>query len=289
MNSLRIGSRKSQLALKQTDIVIALIKAHTPTIDCTIDAIVTAGDIDMSLPKNDESLKDKFVKEIEIALLQNKIDLAIHSLKDLPVNPPEGLIIPFFPQREDVRDCLVSSYSFAELPHGATIGTSSLRRTNQLKKLRPDLNIVPIRGNINTRIQKMKSGAFDGIVIAYAGIIRLGLEQEVTTVFSTQEIVPAPGQGMLGIQMRENDQRIQDYIKPLHSHDDAVAIQIELTLNRLYGGGCHTPFGAYVKVINSKMIHLDFYCLQEQREIIIHKQYQKDMLFETLALDIQKQ
>lgn len=294
MNPIRIGSRKSRLALKQTDIVIDFIQQTSKNTIFELEAIVTAGDIDMSLPKNDESLKDKFVKEIEVALLNNKIDLAIHSLKDLPVNMPNGLVIPFFPKREDARDCLVSSYSFDELPLHAKIGTSSLRRMNQLKALRPDLQVTPIRGNINTRIQKMKDGEFDGIVIAYAGVLRLNLEHEVSTIFSLSQIVPAPGQGILGVQMRENDSYIKELVEPINDIQTAQSATIELELNRLYGGGCHTPFGAHAIVGANGMVDLYFYCLETLSnsttlEISIQKQYPLSSLYTDLAFDIEQQ
>lgn len=289
--NIRIGSRKSQLAVKQSHIIIDLLQSSNPDLHFQFVPIITEGDIDMSLPKNDESLKAKFVKEIEFALLENTIDLAIHSLKDLPAYPPKNLIIPFFPTREDPRDCLVSNHPFHTLPLGAHIGTSSLRRMRQLKRLRPDLNITPIRGNINTRIQKMKNGEFDGIVIAYAGIKRLNLEDEVTTIFSLDEIIPAPGQGMLGVQMRENDTALFNALSQIHNKKDACAVEIELELNRRYGGGCHTPFGAYAE-IDGKNVHLRFYCFninpktEQECEIIIHKTYPYASLFFDLEQDI---
>lgn len=292
MQSIRIGSRKSRLALKQTDIIIDLIQQTSPHTPFELKAIVTAGDIDMSLPKNDESLKDKFVKEIEVALLNEEIDLAIHSLKDLPVQSPAGLAIPFFPKREDARDCLVSNYTFADLPLHAKVGTSSLRRMNQLKALRPDLHVIPIRGNINTRIQKMKDGEFDAIVIAYAGVVRLNLEHEVSTIFSLSEITPAPGQGILGVQIRENDLQIKELVAPINDLKTAHSAQIELELNRLYGGGCHTPFGAHAVIHDNDMVDLYFYCLETSAdnqtfEIVIQKQYPLSTLYTDLARDIQ--
>lgn len=291
MTTIRIGSRKSKLAIKQSDITIDLIKQSSPDVHFVFKPIITEGDIDMSLPKNDESLKNKFVKEIEIALLNNQIDLAIHSLKDLPVNQPDGLIIPYFADREDPRDCLISNYTFDALPQGAKIGTSSLRRMRQLQNLRPDLSIVPIRGNINTRIGKVKSGEFDGIVIAYAGVKRLQLESETSTVFSLSQIIPAPGQGMLGMQIRETDTVLKDILKPLHNEKHARAVELELELNRRYGGGCHTPFGAFVTV-ETTSVHLYFYCFevnpltQVEHEMIIDKTYTLTSFLTALENDI---
>lgn len=291
MTVIRIGSRKSKLAVKQSDITIELIQKACPNASFQFTPIVTAGDIDMSLPKNDESLKNKFVKEIEVALLNNQIDLAIHSLKDLPVKQPDGLIIPFFPQREDPRDCLIATLPFDKLPSGAKIGTSSLRRMRQLKNLRPDLQIIPIRGNINTRIQKMKNGEFDGIVIAYAGVKRLHLEVEVSTIFSLEQIVPAPGQGMLGMQIRENDEQLYQILKPLHYENHAQAVAFEIELNKRYGGGCHTPFGAFVDITDDT-VHLYFYCFEvdEQtgisHEIILNKTYPVHTFLSDLDNDV---
>ncbi|MGL4662351.1 MAG: hydroxymethylbilane synthase [Culicoidibacterales bacterium] len=291
MSVIRIGSRKSKLAVKQSDITIDLIKHHHPQVMFEFTPIVTAGDIDMSIPKNDESLKNKFVKEIEVSLLANQIDLAIHSLKDLPVKQPDGLIIPFFPEREDPRDCLISSIPFDQLPYGAKIGTSSLRRMRQIKNLRNDLDVIPIRGNINTRIQKVKDGEFDGIVIAYAGVKRLHLEHEVATIFSLKEIVPAPGQGMLGLQIRENDHMMYDLLKPLHKSNQAQAVAFEIELNRRYGGGCHTPFGAFVEVAQ-KTATIYFYCFEvnettnKEHEIILNKTYPLHSFLDDLKQDI---
>lgn len=293
MTTVRIGSRKSKLAVKQSNITIDLIQTNFPEMNFEFVPIITAGDIDMSLPKNDESLKNKFVKEIEIALLNNQIDLAVHSLKDLPVSQPEGLCIPYFATREDARDCLISTFSFEELPIGAKIGTSSLRRMRQLKKMRPDLHIIPIRGNINTRIQKVKDGEFDGIVIAYAGVKRINLEHEVSTIFSLSQIVPAPGQGMLGMQIRENDKRMHTLLQPLHNHTQAEAILLELELNRRYGGGCHTPFGAFLRIEGESVLTY-FYCFEsdgtdQSHEITICKTYPLQSFLNDLEIDIQIQ
>ncbi len=246
-NKIIVGSRASELALTQTRWVIQSLKEKFNHIDFEIIEIKTIGDkiLDKTLDKIGG--KGLFVKEIEAALLQNEIDIAVHSMKDVPTEMTEDLMIGAITKREDIRDVLISKngLDIANLPLGARIGTSSLRRAAQLLNFRPDLQMEPIRGNIATRIKKIEQLGLDGVILAAAGILRMGWEDQITEYISTDICIPAVGQGALGIQVRSKDQEIIDIVRELNDPTVEICVNAERSFMRELKGGCHVPIGAY--------------------------------------------
>ena len=250
MREVRLGSRGSPLALRQAQIVRDLLEAHHPgKLAVQIEIIRTSGDQPANpQPRGDDSVKRMFVKEIEEALLEARIDLAVHSLKDLPGELPEGLYLGAIPTREDPRDALVSYSdcpSLEQLPEATRVGTSSLRRQVQLRHLRPDLQLVNIRGNVGTRIEKMKERGLGAIVLAAAGLRRLGLIDQASYIFPVDEMVPAIGQGALGIEIRADDTTLGKLIQPLDDPPTHRCVAAERSFLRTMGGGCQVPMGAH--------------------------------------------
>jgi len=253
MKSLTIGSRGSKLALAQTHWVAEQIQRHRPEIQVDVQVIRTTGDkmTTASLTQLAGESKGLFVKEIEEALLEGSIDLAVHSLKDVPSTLPEGLAIGVIPRREDPRDALIGNQqltSVSDLEYGAVIGTSSLRRSVQLRGLRPDFKVVPIRGNVDTRLRKLKEQQLSGVVLALAGLRRMSLQQHVSYVFSVEEMVPAVGQGALGIEIRSDDDKVLNLIGALEHPPTRTAVEAEREFLRGMGGGCQVPMGAFVEI-----------------------------------------
>jgi hydroxymethylbilane synthase len=241
---LIIGSRGSALALWQAHYVAGRLKALG--VETRLEIIKTTGDFLQSASLTKAGGKGLFTKEIEEALVDGRIDLAVHSLKDLPTQHPEGLTLAAIPEREDPRDALVG-HTLRSLPAQAHVGTSSLRRSAQLMALRPDLRITPIRGNVDTRLRKLKEGQFDAIMLAAAGLRRLGLSAEIAQLLSADEICPAPGQGALGIQTRV-DGEAQEICALLNHAESEQAVTAERTVLAALGGGCQLPVGAYAAV-----------------------------------------
>jgi len=242
---LVIGSRKSKLALVQARLVKAELEAAYPERDFEIKTIKTTGDKIFDVPLSKIGDKGLFTKEIEEALLRKEIDIAVHSMKDLPCELPKGLKIAAVSKREDPGDVLVSGqrYTIKTLPSGAKIGTSSLRRRAQVLHIRKDLFCLDLRGNLDTRLKKLEEGLYDAIILAAAGIKRLGLKLN-TTAISTEEILPQAGQGSLGIEIRDNDSDIENLVKVLDDPDSHVRIDAERGLLAGLGGGCQVPIGA---------------------------------------------
>ncbi len=247
---LVIGSRGSKLALVQTNLIADAIKKANPQVETEIKIIKTKGDIILDQPLNVIGDKGLFVKEIEEALLCHEIDLAVHSLKDMPAQLPEGLTLAVTPEREDPRDVLVTFHgekSLKELPPKAKIATGSLRRGIQIKRLCDRVEVKEIRGNVETRINKSRENGYDGVILAAAGLNRLGLPYD-GVVFSTEEMLPAPAQGILGLETRCGDEAVIGLLKPLHhaeSHRQALA---ERAFLRDIEGGCHAPMGVCCKI-----------------------------------------
>jgi len=250
---IKIGSRASQLALCQAHWVRDQLQAKGQ--ECEIIKIQTTGDKITDVPLAKVGGKGLFVKEIEEALLDETIDLAVHSMKDVPSELPEGLIIAAIPQREDSRDALVShnGKKLDELPKGARVGTSSLRRQSQLLALRPDLKIVSLRGNLDTRLQKAKQGEFDAVVLAAAGLHRMGWKDDITEYLPIDRFLPAIGQGALGIEIRKFDPEIQEIILPLNHSDTSIAIKAERDLLARLEGGCQVPIGGHATLKDGKI------------------------------------
>ncbi len=249
-----IGSRGSALAIWQTNFVASLL-AERFAVEAEIVRIKTTGDkiLDSALSKIGS--KGLFVKEIEIALQKGEIDLAVHSAKDVPTEIPEGLIIAAFLEREDPRDALISrnGYTLANLPSNSVVATSSLRRRAQLLHLREDLNLTDVRGNVDTRLRKMNEGQFDAIILAKAGLKRLGRESDITEVISTKWLLPAVGQGSIAIECREDDDIIRPMVESLAHFETMAAIKAERALMRALEGGCQVPIGALGKVENGQL------------------------------------
>ncbi len=285
MKSLTIGSRGSKLALAQTHWVAEQIQRLHPEIPVDVQVIRTTGDkmTTASLTQLAGESKGLFVKEIEEALLEGSIDLAVHSLKDVPSTLPEGLAIGVIPRREDPRDALIGNRQLAsvqELEHGATIGTSSLRRSVQLRGLRPDFKVVPIRGNVDTRLRKLKEQQLSGVVLALAGLRRMKLQHHVSYVFPVDEMVPAVGQGALGIEIRSDDERVLSLIGALEHPPTRTAVETEREFLRGMGGGCQVPMGAYVEISEPQSRFLAFLADPSGDQVI---RYSNEVSNESLA------
>lgn len=248
-----IGTRGSKLALWQTNWVKGELERLHPGIEITIEIISTKGDRvqDVSLPKLGEQGKGLFTKELEDAMSEGRIDLAVHSLKDLPTELPEGLHIGAISEREDVRDALVARNgigSFNELPQGAIIGTSSLRRQAQIKAARLDLALLPVRGNVDTRLRKLDEGEFDAIILASAGLSRLGFAERITERLSAELVLPAVGQGALAIETRSDDERINKIVAAINHKETRLACEAERAFLKGLGGGCLVPIAAHARI-----------------------------------------
>ena len=246
---IRLGSRGSKLALWQAEFVRSEIERRTGR-KVGITRIRTTGDMILDVPLGRVGGKGLFVKEIEEALLSGKIDLAVHSMKDVPTDLPEGLTIVAITRREDPRDAFLSvKYgSFGELPQGARLGTSSLRRQTQLLGLRPDLSVESLRGNIDTRIRRMEEGRFDAIILAAAGLRRLGWESRITQYIPEEMSIPAIGQGALGIEIRRNDPDTREAVSFLDDRDTSLAVRAERGFLKRLEGGCQVPIASHGRV-----------------------------------------
>ena len=257
-----IGSRGSILALAQANLVKSSLEASYPDLTFEIKEIVTSGDKDLksNWENSNASLKSFFTKEIEQELLDGQIDIAVHSMKDMPAVSPKGLICGAIPDREDARDVLISKNGFlVTLPQGAKIGTSSLRRVMNLKAIRPDFEIKHLRGNIHTRLKKLETEDYDAIILAAAGLKRTGMADKITEYLSGEAFPPAPAQGVLYIQCRENDEEIKGILKSIHNEDIAKIVEIEREFSKIFDGGCHTPMGCYSQVNEDKIKFIGAY------------------------------
>jgi hydroxymethylbilane synthase len=255
MKSILVGSRGSTLALAQTKLVVESLKKHMPGQHYRIVAIKTSGDEMHEKRESPIDSKSAFTKEIEESLLIGEIDMAVHSMKDLTTDLPKGLAITAVPERADHRDALISRSKrrLEQLPGGARIGTSSPRRKTQLLVARSDLQIVDMHGNVETRLRNLRSGQCDAIILAAAGLDRLGLEQHVTELISTEIMLPAVGQGALAIQSRESDDEIRDLLFHVEHGPTRRAIEAERAFARRLGANCRTPIAAYARTTGTKL------------------------------------
>ncbi len=242
-----IGTRGSALALAQTTWIKERILKLFPEAEVTLKVIKTSADKDVTSSLRGASSIGVFVKELEQALTAREIDLAVHSMKDVPTQIPPGLQIAAVPEREDARDAFVSDRwtSIADLPNGARVGTGSVRRQAQLLAIRPDLNILDIRGNVDTRLKKLRNGDYDAIILACAGLRRLGMENSITSPLDFAAMLPAPGQGALALEIREGDPNMAPVVAALNHEPTAVAVSMERAFLQRMGGGCNVPVGAY--------------------------------------------
>ncbi|MFN8527698.1 MAG: hydroxymethylbilane synthase [Anaerolineae bacterium] len=254
---LRFGTRGSALALWQTQHVMDLLKAAQPDLQLEYEIITTQGDRVLETPLPLIGGKGVFTAELEAALREKRIDCAVHSLKDLPTAQPDGLIIGAIPTRANPADVIVSrqGYTLSTLPQGARVGTSSTRRAAQLLHKRPDLNIRDIRGNVDTRIRKalIVDGDYDAIVLAYAGLERLGHTDVIAQVLDFDDMLPAPGQGAIAVQTR-SDPALQNLLSPIHHGDTALAVTAERAFLAGLGGGCSVPVAAYAHQEDGRLV-----------------------------------
>lgn len=245
--TLKIATRQSPLALWQANYVKDRLQQLYPDLTIELVPMVTKGDVILDSPLAKIGGKGLFVKELENALLTQEADIAVHSMKDVPMQFPEGLGLAVICQREDPRDAFVShAYrTFAELPQGAVVGTSSLRRQCQLKALRPDLDIRSLRGNVGTRLSKLDNGDYDAIILASAGLIRLGLADRIASFIDVEQSLPAAGQGAVGIECRTDDMQVQALLAPLADAKTTYCVRAERAMNNHLQGGCQVPIGGY--------------------------------------------
>ncbi|MEL7560415.1 hydroxymethylbilane synthase [Stutzerimonas chloritidismutans] len=244
---IRIATRKSALALWQAEYVKARLEAAHPHITVSLVPMVSRGDKLLDAPLAKIGGKGLFVKELETALMENEADIAVHSMKDVPMEFPEGLGLYCICEREDPRDAFVSNYyeNFDALPPGAVVGTSSLRRQAQLLARRPDLKIQFLRGNVNTRLAKLDAGEYDAIILAAAGLIRLGFGERIRASISVEDSLPAGGQGAVGIECRTGDTELHELLQCMNDPHTALRVTAERALNRHLNGGCQVPIACY--------------------------------------------
>lgn len=251
-----IGTRGSQLSLTQTTIVKNLLQVLIPETEIEIQTITTAGDKDMRPIPLDTIGKGWFTKEIDKQLLDGRIDIAVHSLKDLLDTLTPGLIIAAIPEREDPREALVSrnGFSLQKLKKGSVIGTDSLRRKIQIQKLRPDIEVRSVRGNVNKRLEKLDAGEYDGLFLAVAGLKRLGLEKRITEYFDAKEFIPSPGQGALAVVCKAENKRLLKTLSQLNHGPSVIAVTAERAFSAETGGGCSMPVGAYAQCTETSIL-----------------------------------
>ncbi|MCX7118061.1 MAG: hydroxymethylbilane synthase [Legionellales bacterium] len=258
-STLRIATRKSPLALWQASHIREQLLQHWPSLQIDLVPLVTSGDQFLKNKLSATGGKGLFVKELEEALLEHRADIAVHSMKDVPATFPKGLSLSVICTRLNPWDALLCEKHscFLHLPQGAVIGTASLRRQSQLLAIRPDLHILPLRGNLQTRLSKLHAGDFDAIVLAVAGLQRLGLNHLITEVFSASQMLPACGQGALGIECRADDLPILSLIAPLRDPLSTLCVNAERQVNALLGGNCHVPLAVYCQPIANSEVLLE--------------------------------
>ncbi len=253
--NIRIGTRSSALALWQAEWVKSELEKKHPGVSVALTKIKTTGDKILDVPLAKVGGKGLFVKEIEEAMLRGEIDIAVHSMKDVPTMFPDGLHLGAITKREDPRDALLSrnKVKFKDLPKGANIGTSSLRRQAQIMNIRPDFNIHQLRGNVDTRLRKLREGQFDAIILAAAGVKRLGLSENVTEYIEPEISLPAIGQGALGIECRMDDREMNEMISFFNHSESRTCVTGERALLRKLEGGCQVPIACYGRINNGKL------------------------------------
>ena len=256
-STLRIATRKSALALWQAEHVAALLRAAHPGLAVELVPMSTRGDEILDRPLADIGGKGLFLKELEVAMLEGRADLAVHSLKDVPASLEPGFVLPAILPRADAADAFVSHHhaDLAALPHGARVGTSSLRRQAQLRALRPDLVLLDLRGNVGTRLGKLDAGDYDAIVLACAGLERLGLASRIRARLSAPAWLPAPGQAAIAIEAREDQPPVRRLLAALDDADTRMAVSAERAMNQALGGSCTVPVGAWC-VLGEHGLHL---------------------------------
>jgi hydroxymethylbilane synthase len=250
LETLRIATRTSPLALWQAEHVASRLQEIHPGLRIEMVGMVTRGDKILDSPLSKIGGKGLFVKELELGMLEGTADIAVHSMKDVPMEFPEGLHLPIIMQREDPRDAFVSNTykTLDELPDGAIVGTSSLRRQTQIRARFPHLQIKDLRGNVNTRLSKLDQGEYDAIILAAAGLIRLDFPHRITAYLPTEQSLPAIGQGAVGIECRRNDPRVENLLAPLRHPETTVCVRAERAMNQRLSGGCQVPVAGFAEL-----------------------------------------
>lgn len=269
-NILRIATRKSPLALWQAEHVRQGLLANHPGLEVELVTMTTQGDKILDTPLAKVGGKGLFVKELEQGMLEGRADIAVHSMKDVPVDLPPGLILGAILAREDPRDAFVSNQydDLDALPQGARVGTSSLRRRAQLAELRPDLEILDLRGNVNTRLEKLDAGAFDAIILACAGLRRLGFEARIRQALATDVMLPAVGQGVIGVECRAEDPRILELLAALEHGPTRTRVAAERAMNQRLEGGCQVPIAAHAELGHGVLVLRGLVGRPDGREVV---------------------
>ncbi|WP_448218795.1 hydroxymethylbilane synthase [Endozoicomonas sp. 2B-B] len=255
MKTIRIATRKSALALWQAEYVKERLEYFHPGIRVELVKMTSKGDRILDSPLAKIGGKGLFVKELETAMLESRADIAVHSMKDVPMEFPKGLELGVICPRENPLDAFVSNTynQLSDLPEGAIVGTSSLRRQCQILAKRPDLKIEFLRGNVNTRLAKLDDGQYDAIILAAAGLIRLGMKSRIKSALPPELSLPAAGQGAVGIEIRSDDESIKQFLAPLHHEETATRVLAERAMNRKLNGGCQVPIGCYSELIDDQL------------------------------------
>ena len=267
---LVIASRESRLAMWQAEHVQNRLQTQNPTREVQILGMTTRGDQILDRPLADIGGKGLFIKELEVAMAEGRADLAVHSMKDVPMDMPEGFVLAAITAREDPRDAFVSARydHLAALPAGAVVGTSSLRREAQLRAKFPHLVIKPLRGNLDTRLKKLDAGEYDAIILAAAGLIRLGLKDRIKSVLTPEQSLPAPGQGALGIELVDGDAVMAEVVAPLNDAETAHCVKAERAFSRALGGSCQVPLGGYAVIDNGQLWLRGFVASVDGKEMV---------------------
>ncbi len=292
METIRIATRKSPLALWQAEHVAERLRQAHPGLEVELVKMVTQGDKILDTPLAKVGGKGLFVKELEQGMMEGRADIAVHSMKDVPMDLPEGFVLGAVLTREDPRDAFVSNrYArLDELPEGAVVGTSSLRRQCQLRAARPDLDIRDLRGNVGTRLGKLDAGDYDAIVLACAGLKRLGLGERITQALAPEQSLPAVGQGAVGIECRADDAAVLDLVAPLNDPDTAVRVHAERAMNHRLEGGCQVPIAGYAELARGVLLLRGLVGSVDGREVIrgdiAGRPEDAELLGRTLAEDL---
>jgi len=267
---IRIATRKSALALWQAEFIRTALRAVHPDLEVELVPMSTRGDQILDSPLAKVGGKGLFVKELEQALLDGRADIAVHSMKDVPVELPAGLALPAIVEREDPRDAFVSSVcgGLDDLPSGARVGTSSLRRQCQLRAMRPDLEILDLRGNVNTRLAKLDSGQYDAIVLACAGLKRLGFAERIRVEIAPEVILPAIGQGAIGIECRTDDARVNSMIRSLADSRTTLCVSAERAMNARLMGGCQVPIAGFAQLTGDQIVLRGLVATPDGRQVL---------------------
>ena len=287
MTTVKIATRKSPLAMWQAEYIADRLREHHEGLTVEIVSMVTAGDRLLNQRLASRGGKGLFLKELQRSLLKRETDIAVHSMKDMPVALPDGLVITSFCERAEARDAFVSNQyqSIDSLPKGAKVGTASMRRTAQLKSAFPALEFEDLRGNVNSRLRKLDKGQFDAIILAAAGLDRLGMSDRITHLLPIELCLPAVGQGIIGIECRRDDEQIIDLLKPLNDAEAELLITAERALNEGLDGGCHVPVAGYAQ-LRGQQLSLAALVAEESGERVLESSVEVNLAEEDNALEV---